>query len=357
MDILVTFGLSKMNLLLKKNVLVIKFLGIGDVLFTTPMLRGLKQLYPHLHVTYLTSSFCAPIINSNPNVDEIIAHEPPSKSIWQLFSLIRLLRQKRFDAVFICHRSVFAIAFAYCVGSPVRLGFNYKGLGFLLTNKIDVEKNIFAPSLYLKLLTTINYNDVDIYSDTRLQLFCSDEDRYFADNILIGINSNFTIAIAPGGGVNAWMDMSRKRWPVEGFIQLIRCIPTQFKIILLGGKSDIEISDEIEGQLPDRVINLTGKTTLIQAAEIIHRTRVFVGIDSALLHVASAVGVPTVSLFGPTNPEYFAPRGTSHHTIIAKSDLPCRPCFSYKHLPECNNYRCMNLIEANQVFEIVARYI
>lgn len=335
-----------------KRVLIVKFLGIGDVLFTTPMLRTLRRAWPTAHISYLTAPACAPILETNRNVDEVIAHRGNIKNMVKLARLAGRLRAARYDVVVNCHRSIGANIFAYLIGAPRRIGFDYRGSGFALTDKVSLTQNDFAPVLYMKLLSGITEND----DGTALDLTLTSDDRNFASSALGGLRGA-NVAVAPGGGTNAWMDMSRKRWSLDGYVRLIDELLLRCNVVLLGGNEDKHISAKLRGRFGTRIVDYTGATTLRQAAAIIAKCSAFVGSDSSLLHLASAVRTPTVSLFGPTNPRYFAPRGPNDTVVTATRDLSCRPCFDYKKLPRCGDNVCMKSIGADAVARAVSRYI
>jgi len=334
-----------------QKVLIIKFLGIGDVLFTTPMVRKLSKEYPHLHITYLTSTLCAPVLSNNSNINKVLTYDMPplKKLVWRpgsLLSMILLLRKKGFDVTIIAHRSLFSVLFAYFIGSPIRIGFDYKGRGVLLNRKVLLKKNEYAPALYMKLLQ-------DVCGDSEnldLELNATHKEVAFAQEVFSNVQG-VTIAVAPGGGKNAWMEMLPKRWTKTGYVEIISRLSNNHNILILGSKEDVEVSNAIKKDMSCPVIDLTGKTTLCQAAALLQRCRLFVGSDSSLLHIAAAMSTPTVSIFGPTNPEFFAPKGEKN--IVIKSKADCSPCFTYGKSPKCEDNICMKSIRAEDVLSVV----
>jgi lipopolysaccharide heptosyltransferase II len=339
-----------------RKVLIIKFLGIGDVLFTTPMLRKLKEKHSHLSITYLTSKLCAPVVINNPNIDEVLTYDMPSRNtlLCNPFPFIRLikdLRKRNFDAVIVTHRSFSAILFSYLICGSARIGFDYKGWGFLLTDRIPLDGGKYAPALYMDLLQNV----CDKKDELGLELNLSKEASIY-DQKLFPNNDNGAIAVAPGGGKNEWMAILSKRWPAGNYAELISSLISQkHTVLLLGGKDDIEISNEVKQHISGTVFDFTGKTDILQAAALIQRCRLFVGNDSSLLHIAAALGIPTVSIFGPTNPEYFAPRGEKH--IVIKSDANCSPCFTYGKPPKCEDYICMDSVKTEHVLSAVNKLL
>jgi heptosyltransferase II len=218
-----------------RKVLVIKFLGIGDVLFTTPMLRKLKENHSHLSISYLTSRLCAPVVRNNPNIDEVLTYDMPSKKALfrnplPFIRLIKDLRKRKFDAVIVTHRSFSAILFSYLICGSVRIGFNYNGWGFLLTDRIPLNGGKYAPALYMDLLQDV----CDKKDELGLDLNLSKETSIYAQNLFPN-NDKGAIAVAPGGGKNEWMAILSKRWPAENYADLISSLISQKHTVLLLG--------------------------------------------------------------------------------------------------------------------------
>lgn len=338
-----------------KRVLFVRFLGIGDVLFTTPVIRFMKKKYPHLEITYLTSDFCAPILHGNSNIDQIMTYDIPSmhriiRHPFQILNMVITLRKKFFDVIIVTHRSFFTILFIYLLGSKIRIGFDYKGWGMLLSEKVPLKENKYAPELYMGLLGAGYVEEEEL----KLELYISDEDKSYANTLSNGKTRDI-IAIAPGGGNNAWMDMPRKRWPIARYAEVISNLSDKYDILLLGGKEDEAISRELKKMTASFMIDLTGKTTLRQAAALLQACKLFIGTDSSLLHIASAVDLPTISIFGPTNPDFFAPRG--HRHIVIKSKVRCSPCFDYGNPHECKENICMTSVKADDVMLSVSKLL
>jgi ADP-heptose:LPS heptosyltransferase len=139
-------------------------------------------------------------------------------------------------------------------------------------------------------------------------------------DVLSGFSGEF-IAASPG---SRW---PMKRWPTDRYIQLFTSIQKQYgySIMLLGDAGDREISGRIERALGDKVLNLTGQTSILEAAGYIRRCAGFIGNDSGLMHLAELVGVPVLALFGPTV-EAFGYYPSLPESKVCERDIPCRPC-------------------------------
>lgn len=147
---------------------------------------------------------------------------------------------------------------------------------------------------------------------------------------------------------------ARKRWPVSYFGQLIRMLQTQSEaqIVLVGGREDREIANQLRAGLPG-VLDTVGELKLEETAVLMQKSRLFIGNDSGPLHLAAALHVPTIGLYGPTSPREFYPYNPPRHTYIHKA-ISCSPCFKFggsilQHLPRCSRSYCMEAITPEEV--------
>jgi heptosyltransferase-2 len=157
---------------------------------------------------------------------------------------------------------------------------------------------------YLDLLNTISPAN---YKDTKLDLFTNTKDKKFAIDFWRKnkLKSRRVIVICPGGGQNVGQKLAKKIWPVKNFIELIKKIKNKYRVILIGGKTDVGIGNKIAENI--KVLNLIGKTSLKESAEIMRKADLIISNDSGPMHMASAVNNKIISLFGPTDPRVLAP--------------------------------------------------
>lgn len=147
---------------------------------------------------------------------------------------------------------------------------------------------------------------------------------------------------------------TRKRWPLDNYIRLAQylLVQTGWRVVLIGGREDIENSRTIQKAVP-QVINATGRFKLSETAVLLKYCRIYLGNDSGPLHLAAAMGTPTLGLFGPTAPRQFYPYSPPDHTYIAKK-LPCSPCYKFgggfwQQIPKCSRAYCMEAISPEEV--------
>jgi len=160
------------------------------------------------------------------------------------------------------------------------------------------------------------------------------------------------VGIFDGGTV------SHRIWPYRKAVHLIeKLLSKNVSVVLIGGRSELPLSDYIQSTgkfSKERFADFIGKTSILQTAAILSQLDLLVSTDSGILHLGYAVGIPTVSLFGPGIAEKWAPRGARH--VVIRKGLPCSPCTKFGYTPPCPfNFRCMKDIHVDEVFDIVIR--
>lgn len=351
-----------------KKFLIINPFGIGDVLFTTALIRAIKESQPDSVIGYWCNERVKDILINNPRVDRVFAlSRGDLKKIYQrsklegirrFLGLLRQIRKERFDATV-----DFSLDHRYgliskLLGIKKRAGFNYKNRGRFLTDKIDIDsyKNKHVVEYYLDLLQFF-----DIRPKTNnLEIFVPEYNRIKAKNIFIraGIkDEDRIIGIAAGAGASWGQDASYKHWPAIKYARLADKIIDNFaaKIIILGDISERPIADIITAAMKNKTIDLTGKISLMELCAIIKGLQLLITNDGGPLHIAAAAGVKTVSIFGPVDDLVYGPYPASGKHIVIKRALSCRPCYQNFRMPICeNNKECINSIDVDEVFEAVS---
>ncbi|MCJ7582599.1 MAG: glycosyltransferase family 9 protein, partial [Candidatus Aminicenantes bacterium] len=176
-------------------------------------------------------------------------------------------------------------------------------------------------------------------------------DKQFAEDIFSKkkLEGKMVIGIHPGSGIH---QAGFKRWPQDRFAQLADWMIDQFQcsVILFGGPAEIEMAENIHKLMQHEPLTMTGKTTLAQTTALIKKCKFFISNDSGLLHVATAVKTPTISLFGPT--DYKKTGAYSDSSCMIRKDLDCSPCYSGKPV-HCPHLNCIYLITVDDVKEAV----
>jgi heptosyltransferase-2 len=349
-----------------RRILIIKLISVGDVLFTTPAVRALRLGFPRAHLTYLVGSWSRDVIENNPNLDEIIVYDAPRHSqdrgrAWlSTLGCLRQLRRKRFDMAVVFHRTSFAGLLALLAGVPNRVGFDYHGQGRFLTQRVAYEVGKHEVDRYLDVVRCLGLSPAGLW--TEMQVGKKEQDE--ASQLLRanGLKPDEIIfAVLPGGGKNPGTFMPTKRWPADRFARLIDEMARRFqvKVLLVGGPGDEEVVGSVISQMESRAVNLVGKTTFKQLAAVLQRCRLFIGGDSGPLHIAAAVGTPTVGIFGPSDPRLVAPRGEKHLAVWKK--VSCSPCYwpdtvaAGHDFSECGegSRECMSAIQVEDVLSAI----
>jgi len=349
--------------------LIINPFGIGDVLFTTPVVRAIKEDNPENFIGYWCNERVEPILKNNPNISKIFAlsrgdlKKIYQASKWQGISsslgLFFSIRREHFD---ICLD--FSLDHRYSLISKLagisrRIGFNYKKRGRFLTDKVNIDgyHTKHAVEYYLDLLKFINIKPKSKNLDLFIPKLNEIRIRHIFDGNLIE-EKDLVIGIGPGAGASWGKDAAMKHWPALKFAQLADRITDglKAKIIVLGDESERPIADIITNAMRHKPLDLVGKTTLEDLSAAIKNLRLLITNDGGLMHMAVALGVKTVAIFGPADDKVYGPYPPSANNIVIKKDLACRPCYKNFRLPACEfDKECVKSISVDEVFAAVRR--
>lgn len=332
--------------------LLIKLRFIGDNLLVLPAAKAIKQSFKKSYVSMLVNSGTEEILYGNPYIDRIYTFNR-IEGLYGWLSLVSKIRREKFNVSIDFTCSDRAAFFSYMSGAKRRLGFHSGSFlrdNLLYTQSISlptvkmhqIEKNLF-------LLKSFGIN----WKIERPEIFLDKNEIERAREILIHEGwDGATPYVVFHPGARRWF----KSWPPEYFSMLGDLIKSQFQveIVLCGGKEDIKTAMDIQKGMRNGSINTAGKTSIRELASIIKCASLFIGNDSAPMHIAYSLDVPTIALFGPTDWESWHPVGQKH-TFISK-DVPCRPC---GHSKDCDKgeMNCMRLIKVEEVFEKVCYFL
>lgn len=246
---------------------------------------------------------------------------------------------------------------AKLLGIRKRVGFNYKNRARFLTEKIDIEgyNEKHVAEYYLSLLKLFNITP----RSKHLEVFVSAANRSKIRNILSrqGISpGELVVGLGCGAGASWGTQASYKHWPTIRFAQLADRIIEELKakVIILGDELERPIVEAIIGMMKHKPIDMVGKTTLEELLAVMENLKILVTNDGGPLHMAVALGVATVSLFGPVDENIYGPFPAGREHIVVKPEIPCRPCYRNFKLPVCKVDReCMKSISADEVFAAV----
>ena len=316
--------------------LVIQTSFLGDVILTTPLIAALAKRGP---VDVLVTPEGASVLANNPDIRHIIRYDKRGTygSTLHLWRTIRELRGRRpYDAAYLAQGSFRSGLIAMMTGARERIGFASSTGRALYTKQVPYRPDRHHAERLWSLAMS-DCADPPTRDQVRPRVYPSDEERSSVDLFLrrTGAGEEPFVALAPG---SAW---GTKRWPY--YVELAKILSGDFRIAVVGSKADAQIAEEITAGVPEgSVINATGALTLLQSAELIGRAQAIVTNDSAPQHLASAMGTPTLTVFGPTVPEFgFGPLA-ERHAVAGHDALSCRPCD--RHGPQkcpLGHWRCM----------------
>jgi heptosyltransferase-2 len=343
-----------------KQVLVLPLYGIGDVLMTTPAIRNLKEQLDceitYLHMFRTTHD----ILLNNPYIKENIF--PPFLETSRLAGIRFLLQfRKKFDCsinFYPSNRRDYNLA-AFIAGSPVRIGHRYimgdlTELNFLKNRTVREDDSIHNVEENLRLLDFLGIKERKPYP---LEIYLTYEERSFADQWLSWRETyigNFLIGLHPGTSVFKKHD--KRRWSEESFGELINKLSAHWKnsiFLLFGGPEEKPLRESIISSVGDakRVLSVDS-VSVRQAASLMMKCRLFISNDSGPMHIAAAAKVPTVAIFGPTNPAWVRPWGVPHRVV--RTCISCSPCFRYSpgplHCVAFRDFACLQEIAVEQVY-------
>ena len=318
---------------------------VGDMVLLTPALRALKIAYPQSHLVLLIRPLVATLMATHPYIDEVIVDRKGRAlsrlpSFWKSVSQIR---RSDFDLAVVLHPTSFRNALIpFLAGVPERIGSNVSGRGILLTKACSDRTDLHEVHRYLRVLELIDIHE----PSTKLEFWHTDADRHAVRQILA------THGISPKEhliGVNLGTTWRTKRWSLENFAAVIAQVQKRFgaRILLTGSPAEIPLGEALAQSAKVEAINLIGRTTLMQLGALIESCDLYLTCDSGPMHIAAAVGTPTIALFGPTSPTRHGPYGENHGVI--EKPVSCRPCYKRKCIRKDLPHLCMTEIDPNEV--------
>jgi lipopolysaccharide heptosyltransferase II len=319
---------------------------VGDAIMALPALRAIRQRHADAHISIVARPYVADIYRDQQVSDELIPYDPNGDHRgWRgREKLVADLRARKFDVALLLQNAFDAAWLAWRAHIPQRIGYARDSRSLLLTKAIPVPKpgeiSAHEKFYYLELLRRASWLD-QLHDEPHITLRVPDASRQRAAQTLLeaGARAHAT-RIAVGAGASYG---SAKCWPPDRFAKALNAYVSRAgadsDVILFGTPSELPVSAAIGTELQRPPINLTGKTSIADLPALLSQCHLFLGNDSGAMHVAAAVGLPVVAVFGPTDPEGTAPV-TPRLTIVQQKPY-CSPCF----LRRCpTDHRCMTAV-------------
>lgn len=331
-----------------KNILILRTDGIGDLLNSTPAISVLRQSYPGSHITLLVSARNAEMLLNNPDVNEILIYDK-HRSLRERLQFLLELRRGNFDLAVVMYTSSWCNFVARFSGAKYRVGRYQKRFKSTLTHphKRNYSKGTTHETVRnLELVKPICDSKNDIFLDSRLVLNLSSSEKRWARSWLkqLGISEyDFLAGVHPGAS------SFDKMWPEPFYAQVSDMLANQYraKILILCSDPEIELASNILRNMSNEAI-IHAPKSLRQLAVLINECALFICNDSGPMHIASALNIPTVAVFGPTDHSRWAPLNI--YATIAVREMPCRPCSAHKCRRE---FECIKRLPVEMVWEQV----
>lgn len=330
------------------RILIIHTAFIGDIVLSTPLIKKIKDTYPDSDITYVTTPSGEAILKNNPHLNNIIVYDKRGehKGISGVWQLGKRLRYENFNMVITPHRYLRSSILSWLSRSPIRKGYDIASGSCLFTEKIKYDRTKHEVEKLLSFVAPENKKRYEI------ELYPGEKEKMKGDNLWKEnlLEDKKVVVLAPG---SKWFT---KQWPVEYFNKLAESLKklSNVRLIVVGGKDEINLPIEKEN-----IIDMRGKTSLLELADILSRADVVVTNDSSPIHIASAFKKPRIfALFGPTIEKFGFFPWSLNSKVFQVDGLKCRPCGIHggKSCPE-KHFKCMRDILPEEVFKEIKEYL
>ncbi len=284
---------------------------IGDVILATATLSALRRAYPQAHITWAVGTWSKGVIEGHPLLDDILdtgSQALPVKSLNGFIKVVQQLRSGHFDLAVSLVRSPLMSAAVLLSGIPHRAGLDSagRGFGYNIRAPIDPDQPRHEADIYLDVPRALSLSVDSCIANVPVKP--DDAASVQAELAKANITSPYII-INPTGGQNPGMTMDSKRWPPAHFAELANRLSPFLKapIVLVGGPNDGEIVNAVAEKLDQPYTAFVGKLSFGQLAALAHQSRIYIGNDTGMTHLAAASGARTVMILGPSDPARYAP--------------------------------------------------
>jgi len=348
------------------RILLIRLREIGDVVFTTPAIRGLRQHFPDAHLTYIVEPAAAPVVARNPHLNQVIVARGRRGVAGFLddFGLVRRLRAEPYDLVVDFHSGPRSSLIAWLSGAPERIGYDVPGRGWMYTTRVARPRGIRARHAVANqwdLLTALGIAAPDpSHSPAEMAADAGAADAVSERLTALGVRRDDELVVLHVSAGNPF-----RRWPLDAFAALVGMLVRHHprrRIVVISGPSESDAAARVierarvcvDAGDRDRVL-APGTFTLDELRVLMDRAALYIGGDSGPMHIASTSTVPIVGLYGPTLPvrsePWRAPRWPSEAAEV--DGLACRPCD--QRVCVHGDFRCLTWLAPEQVMDAAER--
>jgi lipopolysaccharide heptosyltransferase II len=327
---------------------------IGDVILTTPIIRSVRNAFPDAFIAYMGEKGAVSLLEHNPCLNEIIPFDFSRFTIFEQPRVIFQLRRHKFDLAIDLFGNPRSALLTYLTGAETRVGGERKGRGRFYNVRVKDDGTAkTAIEFHNQFIRAVG---IEPTSGTT-EIFLTEDERREAKIYLKWLDFETTSIdmTRPIIGIHPGASWPAKKWLPERFADLVDRITAKLgaQVLLTAGPSDGDVVQAIMKGSTARVKVLTA-LPLRQLAAIISLCSAYISNDAGPMHIAAAVGTPTIGLFGPGEENIWFPYSPKYGHIALRKDVPCHPC----HLDFCNRtgdgyMECMKLLQIEEVFEAV----
>lgn len=348
-----------------RNILIIQIGDIGDLVWATPTFQSVKNAYPDARLSVLVREGNGTLLEADPSIQKIFEVKKYSGGIHsrirQQLLFIVAWRREKFDLVFDLRSDDRGAIMAFLTGAPIRAALYYQNASrwrnLLFTHLVtpsreNVRTSLGAAEQSLRIVRGFGIET----SSPAPKLWIREPVRERMQRLVRDLHSS---RHGNGqSGVHKWVTLnpfsrwSYKEWNDDKWIRIIDWLWQDFytATVIVGSEAERERAGRLAGACKGRTSNMAGRTTLAELAALLSLSSLHLGVDSAAPHIAAAVGVPTVTLYGPTSWRDWAPVGDQHRVVA--SDMACSPC----HKTGCDNQgwsKCLEEMTVETVKETI----
>jgi heptosyltransferase-2 len=328
--------------------LIMRLDRVGDLVLSLPAIDALRQQYPDSKITVMTRPYTQDLLKGHPWIDDVWAYDYKKGGAHTFplgyARLIREIRSRKYDAAFIMHPGIRSHLIPYLAGITYRIGYKNSSSLFL-THAIEDKRHL-------------GLEHESEYAMHLVEAFGVPRPIIPSKRLLFPRNHSESGASAPVIAIHAGASCASKRWPKEYFRRLIELILESHphRIAIIGGEDEIALGAYLSNGLDEKVIDMTGRQSLDELTEFLASCEALVSNDSGPVHIAAAVEVPVVSIFGRNQAGLSArrwrPLGASHRVI--QKDVGCVVCLAHR----CTiDFECLKAIKVETVYQALFRIL
>lgn len=331
-----------------KRILVVRYRFIGDTILTVPFLRNLRQACPQAVIDVLVGPQSGSVLENCPYVDELIVFDTTrfhkydsgkgkAKNFWHY---AWMLRKRKYDCVFVLKRSLSSGALSLLTGAPLRIGYATEGRNFLLTHPVKWRKDFHEVE---SLFDILEASGVQI-TDKKLESWVAPEESKRVEELLPQLKDSCMKIL-----IHAAAAHPDKMYPAESWLKILKGISEKCDATFYfsGAERDAQLNDELIAGSGVRGVNAAGKLSLRESMALYARMNLAICVDSGPAHLCAAAGIPTIAIFGPTDPNRWRPYGPQHQAIFDRS-INCSACAEKKSLTK---HDCLVKLDPAKVIE------